>query len=102
MKGIRKPGNETARRESENSQRGIAGRATTPVGAAPSACKGLPALPHSRSGRVRFRYLLVRDRRAGWARKMDNFEAVEADFAAPFLEIGGRIIERVAEFDQHV
>ena len=47
-------------------------------------------------------YLLVRDcstRRAG---KMDDFEAIEADFAAPFFEIGGRIIERVAEFDQHV
>ena len=30
---------------------------------------------------------------------MDDFEALEADFAAPFFEIGGRIIERVAEFD---
>ena len=47
-------------------------------------------------------YLLVRDGRAGWAGKMDDFEALEADFAAPFFEIGGRIIERVAEFDQHV
>ena len=31
---------------------------------------------------------------------MNDFETVEADFAAPFLEIGGGIIERVAEFDQ--
>ena len=47
-------------------------------------------------------HLFVRDGRAGWAGKMDDFEALEADFAAPFFEIGGRIIERVAEFDQHV
>src|SRR6266576_4409240 len=47
-------------------------------------------------------YLLVRDcstRRAG---KMDDFEAVEADCAAPFFEIGSRIIERVADFNQHL
>ena len=37
-------------------------------------------------------YLLVRDRSAGWAGKMDDFEAFEADFAAPFFEIGGGII----------
>src|SRR5262245_54149979 len=48
------------------------------------------------------RYLFVRDGGAGWARKMDDFEAFEADFAAPFFEIGGGVIERVAEFDQHV
>ena len=47
-------------------------------------------------------HLFVSDGRAGWAGKMDDFEALEADFAAPFFEIGGRIIERVAEFDQHV
>ena len=47
-------------------------------------------------------HLFVRDGGAGWAGKMDDFEALEADFAAPFFEIGGRIIERVAEFDQHV
>ena len=34
-------------------------------------------------------HLFVRDRGAGWPRKMDNFETVEADFATPFLEIGG-------------
>ena len=84
---------------------GILGRATSPVGAAPSAGRGLPALPNRRW----LRYaeglpfsLLVGNRGAGWSRKMDNFEAFEADFAAPFLEIGGRIIERIAEFDQHV
>jgi len=45
---------------------------------------------------------LVSDRGARWAGKVDHFEALEADFAAPFLEIRGGIIERVAEFDQHV
>ena len=59
-----------------------------------------PYLTRARSRPIR--YLLVRDRRAGWACKMDDFEALEADFAAPFLEIGGRIIERVTEFNQHV
>ena len=33
--------------------------------------------------------LLVSDRGAGWAGEMDDFEAIEADFAAPFFEIGG-------------
>ena len=33
---------------------------------------------------------------------MDYFEAFEADFATPFLEIGAGVIERFAEFDQHV
>jgi len=47
-------------------------------------------------------HLFVRDGRAGWAGEMDDFEALKADFAAPFLKIGGRIIERIAEFDQHV
>ena len=47
-------------------------------------------------------HLFVRDGRARWAGEVEHFEALEADFAAPFFEIGGRIIERVAEFDQHV
>ena len=42
-------------------------------------------------------YLLVRDCGAGRAGKIDDFEALEADFATPFFEIGGRIIERIAE-----
>ena len=33
---------------------------------------------------------------------MDDFEAIEADFAAPFFKIGGRVIERVAEFDPKI
>ena len=33
---------------------------------------------------------------------MDHFEAFEAGFATPFLEIGAGVIERFAEFDQHV
>jgi len=41
-------------------------------------------------------HLFVRDGRAGWTGKMDDFEAIEADFTAPFFKIGGRIIERVA------
>ena len=79
------------------------GRATTPVGAVlgvqycPPAC-----LPSGRLVPGGSCSLLIRDRRAGWACKMDDFEALEADFAAPFLEIRGRIIERLAEFDQHV
>ena len=44
----------------------------------------------------------VSDGGARWAGKMDDLETFEADFAAPFFEIGRRIIERVAEFDQHV
>ena len=46
--------------------------------------------------------LLVGDRRARWAGEVDDFEAFEADFAAPFAEVGAGVIERVAEFDQHV
>jgi hypothetical protein len=46
--------------------------------------------------------LFVSDRRAGWAGEVDHFEALEADFATPFLEIRGGIIKRVTEFDQHV
>jgi len=46
--------------------------------------------------------LCVSDRGVGWAGKVDHFEALKSDFAAPFLEICGGIIERVAEFDQHV
>ena len=47
-------------------------------------------------------YLFVRECSARWACKMDDLEAFEADFAAPFFEVRGRIIECVAEFDQHV
>ena len=47
-------------------------------------------------------HLFVRNRGARRASEVEHVEALEADFAAPFLEIGGRIIERVAEFDQHV
>ena len=90
MKAIRKTGKqETAKREQEHPQSAVAGRATTPVGGRFFAL----------FGRVGAK-LLVRDRRAGWAGKMNDFEALEANFAAPFFEIGGRIIERVAEFDQ--
>jgi hypothetical protein len=47
-------------------------------------------------------HLFVCDCGAGRAGKMDDFEALEADFATPFFEIGGGIIERIAEFDQRV
>ena len=46
--------------------------------------------------------LLVRDRGAGWAGKMHDFEALEADSAEPFFEIRSGIFEGIAEFDQHV
>ena len=64
MKAIRKAGNrETGSRRTRNAV--FAGRATTPVGAARSACRGLPALP------------TARDRGAGWPGKMDDFEALD-------------------------
>jgi len=47
-------------------------------------------------------YLFVGDGGAGWACEVNDFETFEADFAAPSFKIGGRIIERIAEFDQHV
>lgn len=55
---------ETAQRKPEP---GIAGRATTPVGAISSACPDAsrPALP------------TARDRGAGWPGKMDDFEALD-------------------------
>ena len=46
--------------------------------------------------------LLVGNCGAGRTGTMDYFEAFEADFAAPILEIGAGVIERFAEFDQHV
>src|SRR5262245_7671520 len=91
------------------------------VSADASACRGLPTLPARRCFGVQRTArrtqppllwcvltcrdpscLLVRNRGAGWAGKMDDFEALEAGFATPFFEIGGGIIERVAEFNQHV
>jgi hypothetical protein len=116
-KGSRKAGKLD---EGENSQRRIVGSATIPVVvaysacgglsadpfAARSTCKGLPALARAfirpapdASGS---HDLLVRNCRAGWAGEMDDLEAVKPDLAAPFLEIGGRIIKRITEFDQHV
>ena len=56
----------------------------------------------ARRNERRYRSSLVRDRGAGRAVEVEHFEALEADFTAPFLEIGGGIIERIAEFDQHV
>jgi hypothetical protein len=32
-------------------------------------------------------FIYLRDRRAGWAGKMDDFEALEADFTAPVFKI---------------
>ena len=46
--------------------------------------------------------LFIRDCGARWAGKMNDFKPVKADLTAPFLEIGGRIVERIAELDQHV
>ena len=46
--------------------------------------------------------LLVGHCRARWPGKVNNFEAFEADFAAPFAEIGTGIIKGIAEFDEHV
>ena len=46
--------------------------------------------------------LLVGHRRARWPGEVDDFEAFEADFAAPLAEVRAGIIEGVAEFDEHV
>ena len=104
---------------------GITGRATTPVGAAHPEMKTSGKLESwKRSGEPQIQELqvgrplpwalsfgvhrtvrptsFVSDSGARWAGKMDDLEAFEADFAAPFFEIDRRIIERVAEFDQHV
>src|SRR6185295_7386931 len=48
------------------------------------------------------RRLLVCNCRAGWAGEMNYLETLEADLTAPLAEIGAGIVERVAEFDQHV
>jgi hypothetical protein len=92
MKAIRKPGKEETakRRAGELARQGL--QVGRPLLWAPLIRRAEDCPP----------YLLVRDcstRRAG---EMDDFEALEAGFAAPFFKIGGRIIERVAEFDQHV
>ncbi len=46
--------------------------------------------------------LLVRHRRATRSRERDDLEALEARFGAPFAEVGARVVERIAELDQHV
>src|SRR5215510_12573900 len=46
--------------------------------------------------------LLIRDGGTGWAGKVNHLEALEADLRAPTAEVGPRIIERIAEFDEHV
>jgi len=101
---------------------GITGRATTPVGTAHAEMKtsgkleterrtsntgitGRPTTPVSavlRRAEDCRPTSFVSDSGARWAGKMDDLKTFEADFAAPFFEIGRRIIERVAEFDQHV
>src|SRR5580765_168535 len=44
----------------------------------------------------------VRDGRAGRACEVDDFKSFEPGFAAPFAEIRAGIVERVAEFNEHV
>src|SRR6185295_9983038 len=44
----------------------------------------------------------VSHRRAGWTGEVDDFKALEADFAAPFTEVRAGIIERIAKFDEHI
>ena len=92
MKAIRKSGNqETAKREAgELATQGL--QVGRPLPWAPSFGAQRTARPTS----------FISDSGARWAGKMDDLETFEADFAAPFFEIGRRIIERVAEFDQHV
>src|SRR6185436_13489998 len=47
-------------------------------------------------------FSFVSHRRAGRASQMDDFKPFEADFAAPLAEVRAGIVERVAEFDEHV
>ena len=46
--------------------------------------------------------LFVGDSGAGGAGEVDGFEAAEAGVFAPILEIGGGVVEGVAEFYEHV
>src|SRR5262245_35137705 len=48
------------------------------------------------------RQLLVRDAGARGTTERKDGEAAEAGVAAPALEVGSRVVERVAELDQHV
>ena|SRR5690242_17073373 len=98
---MRKTGKLKTERNTSNKE--ITGRATTPVGAGHTALQVGRPTPMSFGVRKTARPTsFVRNRSAGWAGKMDDLEAFEADFAAPFFEIGRRIVERVAEFKQHV
>ena len=92
MKATRKP------EKQETAKRGTVGLATQGL----QVGRPLPWAPLVRRAEDCPPYLLVRDRSTGWAGKVDDFEALEADCAAPFFKIGGRMIEGVAEFDQHV
>src|SRR6059036_236059 len=47
-------------------------------------------------------FLLVCHCRAGRAGEVDDFKTFEAGFAAPFAEVRAGVVERVAEFDEHV
>ena len=92
MKAIREP------EKQETAKRGTVGLATQGL----QVERPLPWAPLVRRAEDCPPYLLVSDGGARRTGKMDDFEALEADFATPFFEIGGRIIERVAEFDQHI
>lgn len=66
------------------------------------ACRwGLLLKPMLGSER-RYTSSLVRDRSAGGTGAVDYFEALEADFTAPFLEISGGTIEGIAESNKNV
>src|SRR6516162_6970230 len=56
----------------------------------------LPWAPSFGAQRTARTTSFVSDSGARWAGKMDDLKTFEADFAAPFFEIGRRIIERVA------
>jgi hypothetical protein len=46
--------------------------------------------------------LFVSDRGARWTGEGQDFETCEPGFFAPTNEVGGGVIEGVAEFDEHV
>ena len=79
MKAIRKP------EKQETAKRGTVGLATQGL----QVERPLPWAPLVRRAEDCPPYRLVSDCSTRWAGKMEHFEAFEADFAAPFFEIGG-------------
>ena len=100
-RGQRRPKDTIIRKSGTEEASGRQRRCRRELRVAPMILVGVAALarPNAAGG---VPYLFVGDGGAGWACEVNDFETFEADFAAPFFKIGGRVIERVAEFNQHV